>query len=151
MATVAPAVRVARLGFDHGWLHLPPTFLNLGVPVLLVDHRLLPEADRLGLEPFGTRNPHRPLPHTLLVAELHPGPLTSLWQHPRGRPRQLLAWHRPTAPDRTWPPGAPGGDAVLIVGDTHAIQLGWHALWDAHIGRIHLVDTTHPHTAHGPP
>ena len=33
---------VARLGFDHGWLCLSPTFLNLQLPVLLVDQPAAP-------------------------------------------------------------------------------------------------------------
>jgi len=33
--------QIARLGFDHGWRILGPTFLNLGAPVLLVDTALV--------------------------------------------------------------------------------------------------------------
>jgi hypothetical protein len=35
---IAPTtLAVARFGFDHGWLCLNPTFLNLQLPVLFVD------------------------------------------------------------------------------------------------------------------
>ncbi len=51
--------RIARLGFDDGWLILNPTFLNFGVPGVLIDYQLVGRTD-LGLEPFGTRNPTRP-------------------------------------------------------------------------------------------
>src|SRR5688572_255214 len=100
-ATIAPILRVtaavARVGFDHGWLCLSPTFLNLQLPVLLVDRRLLPDPVLLGLEPFGSRNPRRPLPTTRIVVQHHPGAMISVWDHHPGDPSaQLLGWHRPT-------------------------------------------------------
>jgi hypothetical protein len=127
------------LGFDHGWLCLNPTFLNLHLPVLIVDQRLLPEPTPLGLEPFGTRNPLLPLPDTTIVVELHPGAMISLWNTDAAQ-RELLAWHRTAAGHTSWPVGD-ATDAVVIVGDSHRIELSWAALWDGHIGRARLIDT----------
>ena len=135
-----PTLTPARLGFDHGWLCLNPTFLNLQLPVLIVDHRLLPDPTLFGLEPFGTRNPRRPLPETTLVVELHPGAMISLWSHTEIGASNLLAWHR-VAPGHTRWPAGDATNAVVIVGDTHRIQLSWAALWDGHIGRARLIDT----------
>ena len=106
-ATTAPILRVtaavARVGFDHGWLCLSPTFLNLQLPVLLVDRRLLPDPALLGLEPFGSRDPRLPLPTTRIVVQHHPGAMISIWDHHPGDPSaQLLGWHRAT-PTRRHP------------------------------------------------
>ena len=30
--------------------------------------------------------------------------------------------------------------AVVIIGDTHRIQLSWAAVWDSHIGHAQLID-----------
>ena len=100
-ATIAPSLRVtaavARVGFDHGWLCLSPSFLNLQLPVLLVDRRLLPDPALLGLEPFGSRDPRLPLPTTRIVVQHHPGAMISIWDHHPGDPSaQLLGWHRAT-------------------------------------------------------
>lgn len=51
--------RITRLGFDDGWLILNPTFLNFGVPGILINYQFVGPAE-LGLEPFGTRNPSAP-------------------------------------------------------------------------------------------
>ena len=95
---MAPATHVtaavARVGFDHGWLCLPPTFLNLQLPVLVVDQRLLPDPSLLGLEPFGSRDPRLPLPTTRIVVQHHPGAMISIWDHhPCDPSAQLLGWH----------------------------------------------------------
>jgi len=146
---------VARFGFDHGWHCLNPTFLNLQRPVLLVDHRLLPDPVLLGLEPFGRRNPLLPLPATAIRVETHPGNMISLWTHPPGGPGELLTWHRAAAGLPAWPTCDTADTAVLIVGDTHRIQLSWAALWDGHIGTTPLRDTARPAGApargHGQP
>src|SRR3954447_13860323 len=112
-----PTITPARLGFDHGWLCLNRTFLNLQLPVLLVDHRLLPDRTPLGLEPFCTRNPRRPLPETAIVAELHPGAMISLWNHSRPGPDELLAWHRVAPGHPSWPAGEATNAVVIMVGD----------------------------------
>lgn len=148
--TTAPTVyvtpAVARFGFDHGWLCLAPTFLDLQRPVLLVDHRLLPDPSSLGLEPFGSRDPHLPLPTTRIVVQHHPGAMISLWdRHPGDPAAQLLGWHRATPAGDTQPTagvhaGATSASVVVIIGDTHRIQLCWAAVWDSHIGCARLVD-----------
>jgi hypothetical protein len=133
---------VARLGFDHGWLCLPPPrFLNLGRPVLLVDFRLIGgDPPSLGLEPFGSRDPDTELPLTLIETDLHPGRLIALWSADGRGQRQLLAYNRAATALSAWTEVARCGElAVLIVGDTHAVQLGWAALWDCHIGLTHTA------------
>ena len=141
------AAAVARVGFDHGWLCLSPTFLNLQLPVLLVDRRLLPDPALLGLEPFGSRNPRLPFPTTRIVVQHHPGVMISIWdRHPGDPTAQLLGWHQ-TTPTRgdtqhaSWArAGGRASRAVVIIGDTHRIQLCWAAVWDSHIGHAQLID-----------
>ena len=140
-----PSPVVARLGFDHGWLCLSPSFLNLQRPVLLVDRRLLPDPTLLGLEPFGIRDPLLPLPSTRIVVQLHPGAVISVWDHhPGGPTAELLGWHRAALTRDTqhsawaWV-GHRSTRAVVIIGDTHRIQLCWAAIWDSHIGHAQLV------------
>ena len=143
---------VARLGFDHGWLCLPPTFLNLQLPVLVVDWRLLPDPALLGLEPLGSRDPRLPLPTTRIVVQHHAGAMISIWDHHSGDPTaQLLGWHRATPTRETqhtsWSRAGGGASrAVVIIGDTHRIQLGWAAVWDSHIGHSQLIDAA-PHAS----
>jgi hypothetical protein len=150
-ATIAPILQVtaavARVGFDHGWLCLPPSFLNLQLPVLLVDRRLLPDPALLGLELFGSRNPRLPLPIARIVVQHHPGGMISIWDHHPGDPSaHLLGWHRatPTRGDTSHATWLRTGDlspgAVVIIGDTHRIQLCWAAVWDSHIGHAPLID-----------
>jgi hypothetical protein len=77
---------------------LPPRFLNLRIPVLLIDSRLLPDPVPLGLESFGSRNPRLPLPTTRIVVQQHPGAMISIWQHhPDYQSAALLGWHRAVA------------------------------------------------------
>lgn len=132
---------VARLGFDHGWLFLSPRFLNLGRPVLLVDFRLIgADPASLGLEPFGSRDPDTELPLTRIETDLHPDRLIALWSADGPGQRQLLAYNRAATAIPGWTGVARCGElAVLIVGDTHAVQLGWAALWDCHIGITHTA------------
>lgn len=139
---------VARVGFDHGWLCLSPSFLNLQLPVLLVDRRLLPDPTPLGLEPFGSRNPRLPLPNTRIVVQHHPGAMISIWHHPGDLPATMLGWHHAalTHCDTQHSAWARDGDTstgvIVIIGDTHRIQLCWAAVWDSHIGHAELVDAT---------
>ncbi len=150
-ATIAPILwvtaAVARVGFDHGWLCLSPSFLNLQLPVLMIDRRLLPDPALLGLEPFGSRDPRLPLPTTRIVVQHHPSAMISIWDHhPGDGPGELLGWHRaaPTHGDTPHSPWALAGDTctgvIVIIGDTHRIQLSWAAIWDSHIGHARLVD-----------
>jgi hypothetical protein len=141
-----PTPLVAQLGFDHGWLCLSPSFLNLQLPVLLVDRRLLPDPTQLGLDPFGSRDPRLPLPTTLIVVQHHPGAMISIWDHHPGDPSaQLLGWHR-AIPTRdvqhaSWVHAGGGASrAILIIGDTYRIELCWTALWESHIGHAQLID-----------
>jgi hypothetical protein len=130
---------IARLGFDLGWLCLNLTFLNLRCPVLIIDQRLLPDPGCLGLEPFGTRNPTLPLPDSTLAVQLHPGHMISLWSRSQVGTATLLTWHRPTsAIHPTWAALPATGAVVVIVGNTHHIQLSWAALWDSQIGNAQL-------------
>jgi hypothetical protein len=129
---------VARLGFDHGWLCLSPSFLNLQLPVLLVDHRLLPDPARLGLEPFGSRDPRLPLPTTRIVVQYHPSAMISIWDHHPGDPSaQLLGWHRATATGDTqqasWERDGDTSPKAVVC---------WAAVWDSHIGHAQLIDST---------
>ena len=133
---------VSRVGFDHGWLCLSPTFLNFQRPVLLVDHRLLPDPASLGLQPFGSRNPRQPLPTTQIVVQCHPGARISIWDHQTSDPTsRLLGWHHAyDSQHASWAHVAGSATvAVVIIGDTYRIQLCWAALWDGHIGHAHLI------------
>jgi hypothetical protein len=104
--------------------------------------RLLPDPVLLGLEPFGSRDPLLPLPRTAIRVETHPGNMISLWTHTVGGPGELLTWHRAAGGLPAWPTCDTADTAVLIVGDTHRIQLSWAALWDGQIGRMRLIDPT---------
>jgi hypothetical protein len=128
---------VRRLGFDCGWLLLGPTFLNLGRPVLLIDTALLGDAASYGLEPFGTRNPRKPLPGARLLVEVS-GHLVGIWAT--------------SAPDRdlitigTFDQPADLSAlsfterVVLMVGDTWAAQQTWSTLWQFAIGTAPVRD-----------
>ena len=138
-ATLADQLpQIARLGFDHGWLILGPTFLNLGAPVLLVDQALTGPGDRLGLEPFGTRDPSTPLPTANARVEIA-GPHLGLWDTRPHIPElitigtiasieefQVLYW---------------AARLVLMVGDTGAAERAWSELWQFTIG---LAPITQP-------
>ncbi len=127
-----PMPQVARLGFHDGWLLLNPCFLNLGLPVLLIDHRILEGADRLGLEPFGSRNPRQPLPAANVRAEINGGGI-SLWSTWNSQP-VLLAAHWFHSSPAALPESQRLGRLILITGDSYAVQLSWSALWTCRIG-----------------
>ena len=126
---------VTRVGYDHGWHLLGPTFLNLGVPMLVVDKAFLDPA-AYGLEPFGTRDPRTPLPRTPLLVECS-GRFVGLRDQrtPHADPIAIGAFADPgvlgrlTAAERI----------ALAVGATQALELSWSALWESHIG----IATTH--------
>lgn len=115
---------VARVGFDHGWYLCGPTFLNLGVPLLLVDQLFLPDATGYGLERLGGRNPHEPLPMSTLTVQ-RSGRYVALHTSHRTEPLTIGAFADPTvlAPlDRT--------DRVAVtVGDTWAVEQSWCAVF----------------------
>ena len=129
---------VARLGFDAGWLILGPHFLKFGLPTVLVDHRIAGDAS-LGLEIFGAHRPGTPwAPALVQVCRVrrHVSLLST--------PSLVLIASRSFAQD---PAALDGYSQVLaMVGDTHAIQLSWSALW---AGRIGLAQLSTPYGRSG--
>jgi len=130
----APVTQVARLGFDDGWLLLPPTFLNLGMPVVVADRAHIGDPSSYGLQPFGHCDPEVPLPRTRLVvgscgnlidirARSTTEILATTWLHDRARPRLTR-----------YP------IAVLIIGSTYELQSSWAALWTMSIGRAKITN-----------
>ena len=121
---------VAHVGFDHGWLLLGPTFLNLGMPMLLVD-RVFLDPTAHGLELFGTRDPRAPLPRTPLVIE-RSGRFVGLRDEraPHADPIGIGAFADPLSLD--WL--ADTDRIVLGVGNTRALELSWAELWEFAIG-----------------
>lgn len=130
-----PLPRLARLGFDDGWLLLSPTFLNFRVPVVVVDHAHIGDPDSFGLKPFGACDPSEPLPRTSLVISWY-GNLIAI------RPRStrhilastclhdcclssMIATHR---------------EAALFIGSTYELQSTWAALWTMCIGTATITD-----------
>ena len=50
--------------------------------------------------------------------------MISLWSHTHTGPEQLVAWHRSASGYPIWPAcDTSAGSMVVIVGDTHRIQL----------------------------
>ena len=123
--------RIARLGFDDGWLVLAPTFLNLGVPILLVDYQIVGPTD-LGLEPFSSHRPATPWARAKAHLDQHGGSL-ALWTDD---PPRLVT-------ERWLDLGTCRIDEyqhmILLVGDTQAVQLSWSALWSCSIGKIRVT------------
>lgn len=125
-----PLPPVRRVGYDHGWHMLGPTFLNLRMPMLIVD-RVFLDATDYGLEHFGTRDPHSPLPRIPLIIE-RSGRFVALYD---ARAQQtepvavgafanltLLKWLTDT------------DKVVTAIGNTRAMELSWAALWDFSVG-----------------
>lgn len=121
---------VKRLGLEDGWALFCPHFLNLGVPVLFVDACLIPEAEHLGFEPFGTRKPDAPLP----MVDLHMTLLgNGVTLHNAHRHRDLMTshWFRAI----TLPQALQSASHVgILVGESYALDLTWSALWTCCIG-----------------
>lgn len=127
-----PLPRVARLGFDDGWLLLPPTFLNLRAPVVVLDHAYIGDPYNYGLQPFGSCDPKAPLPRARLVINSYGDVITI-----RSRSTaEILAttWRQ----DRAVPMLATYSVAVLIIGSTYELQSTWAALWTMAIGRAEI-------------
>ena len=95
-----PLPAVARLGFDRGWHFLAPTFLNFKMPAVLIDHRLIDDAD-LNLEPFANHHPDTPWRTANALLRLS-GQTISLWQR---QPEQIDHHDRPA--DRSERPPRP--------------------------------------------
>lgn len=121
---------VKRLGLEEGWWFFCPHFLNLGLPLLFVDACLLPGAEDLGFESFGTRRPEIPLPSVDLRVELL-GDGVSLYSS--GRQSHFVAghWFRKL---RLLPLPAHDSSVGILVGDSYALQLTWSTLWRCRIG-----------------
>ena len=125
-----PVRPVAHIGFGCGWLVLAPTFLNFGLPAVLVDSRLVQDTN-LRLEPFANHDPSLPWREADACLRYSPGTL-ELW---RLRPEQLIAAEFQA-----------GGTAVLarhdrvilLVGNSYDVQLSWSALFDCLIGACDL-------------
>lgn len=123
-----PPIPVARLCFNDGWLLLRPTFLNFGLPVVIVDRALVGDPGNYGLEHFGRRNPRALLPQARL--QLETSGQTVALRDPLEQ--ELIAW---TVDEET---SIRDGctSAVILVGSTHSLQLSWSALWSMHVGLV---------------
>ena len=129
-----PLPAVARLGFDRGWLVLAPTFLNLGLPTLLVDHRLVGDAN-LNLEPFADHRPGKNWQEANSSIRIYWDGTIGLWQT---SPEELITTQlRPTG----WNDLAGHNQCLLVVGETYHVQLTWSALWRCAIGLCDLRNT----------
>lgn len=130
-----PLPRVARLGFDDGWLLLSPTFLNLRVPVVVVDHAHTGDPYSFGLKPFAACDPSEPLPATNLVISWY-GDLIAI--RTRSTPEilastclhdcclsSMIATHR---------------EAVLFIGSTYELQSTWATLWTMSTGTATITN-----------
>ena len=127
--------QVARLGFDDGWLLLPPTFLNLRVPVVVVDHAYSGDPSTFGLELFGACDPGAALPRTNLVISSY-GHLLAI--HRRSTIEALASTCLPHS--CAWPLLTSYPEAVLIIGSTYELQSTWAALWSMSIGRAEIIN-----------
>lgn len=130
---VPPVAALARIGFGSGWLILAPTFLNFGLPAVLVDYRLIQDAD-LQLEPFASHDPLAPWWEANARLRYSDGKL-GLW---RLGPERLIAAELQVG-------GAAGiaelsshNRMVLLIGDTYDVQLSWSALWGCRIGACNM-------------
>lgn len=120
---------VARVGFDHGWYLTGPTFLNLGVPLLLVDQLFVGDPAGYRLERLGGRNPHEPLPMGTLTVQ-RSGRYVALHTRHHIEPLTIGAFADPMVLDhldRT-------DRVAMAVGDTWAVEQSWCAVFRCAIG-----------------
>ena len=117
---------VARFGFDNGWHFFPPSFLNLGMPGVLVDSRLLacPVPD---LEHFAERDPGSPWRDTKFRLRCSDG-CTSVWLR---EPDRLVATSFGYSQFTTM---SQQHRVVLFVGNSYDVELSWSSLWDCQVG-----------------
>lgn len=125
-----PVRPVAQIGFGCGWLVLASTFLNFGLPAVLVDSRLVQEPN-LGIELFANHDPSLPWREADACLRYSDGTL-GLW---RLRPEQLIAGE--------FQAGGMAGLArhdrvILLLGNSYNVQLSWSALFDCRIGTCDL-------------
>lgn len=125
---------VARLGFNDGWLLLAPTFLNLGVPVLVTDHAYVGDPYSFGLRPFGACDPKAPLPLTSLVISSY-GELIAI----RTRSTTEILASACLRDCTTLQLFATYRTAVLVIGSTYELESTWAALWTMFIGRAEIT------------
>lgn len=133
----------ARLGLDAGWAHYGPTFLQTGLPWLVVDHRLIPAPT--GGERLGSRNPARPWPALgLTLGVLSPTQLV-LMSGPT-----VLAWTELRAPlTSAWLTAwTSQGEAILVIANTWHVELTQAAIFDGTVG---LVADAHSRVDHRQP
>lgn len=120
---------IARVGFDHGWHLCGPTFLKLGIPLLLVDQLFLDDPVTYRLEPLGARNPRTLLPLSTLTVE-RSGRFVALTTTDDAQPLAIGAFADPTCLehlDRT--------DVVAVtLADTWAVEQSWCALFRSFVG-----------------
>lgn len=130
-----PAIK--RLGLDDGWWFFCPHFLNLGLPLVFVDACLLPEAEQLDLENFGSRKPHTPLPEIDFGVGLLGG---RVGLYNTATPPKLVTahWFRKL----TLPRALQATRVGLIVGDSYALELTWSALWTCRVGTMTIADSS---------
>lgn len=131
----SPLPKVARLGFDDGWLLLPPTFLNLRVPVMVVDHAYIGDPRRFGLQPFGACDPNAPLPMADLVVSSRSGVIIIQ----RKATTEIVASVRLHV-DRAMSLFSSYPAGLIIIGSTYELESTWAALWTMSIGRVKLTN-----------
>lgn len=127
---IEPLPPIARLGFDDGWLLLGPTFLNFKLPAIVVDHRLVGPTG-FGLETFADRTPGDPWSRSTIDVlrcggqiALRSPQIGSFASHWFDRSAYVLNGFK---------------KLILIIGDTHALELSWSELWECSIGIAELI------------
>lgn len=118
---------LCRLGFNDGWLVLGPTFLNFGLPVLLVDEQLTGPPGQYGFVPLATSDPRAAIPSTCLHLEII-GPVTALWSSRPDSSAELLAVRGQEPLFTSYP------EVTIMVVSTFDVELSWSALWAGMVG-----------------
>jgi hypothetical protein len=129
-----PLRESARLGFDHGWLRLNPTFLNLRCPGLLVDRLWIGNLNGLGFEPLGERDPRRPFPTVRLTAYLWDSGIQLRAAHNQRRHLAACTTLSDRHEPQWWTAALHLRRVLLLIGDTHRVELSWAALFDCTVG-----------------
>ncbi|QDP95344.1 hypothetical protein FOE78_04945 [Microlunatus elymi] len=124
---------VARLGFDDGWHLLPATFLNLKMPVLIVDRAYIGDPSAFGLEQLGARDPKTPIPRSCLDVEL----LDNLLWIRDQESHMIIAGSRLNA-NCLVKQLALARTAALLIGSSYQLELSCLALWSMFIGTANV-------------
>lgn len=130
-----PLPRIARLGFDDGWLLLASTFLNLHVPVVVVDHAHIGDPHSFGLKPFGACDPRAPLPRTNLAISWY-GDLITIRTRSTAKVLASTCLHDCCLSSMI----ATHREAALFIGSTYELQSTWAALWTMCIGTATITN-----------